>query len=258
MIFSPHRYRQQNHRQSCSCSLFLLDNILTKSALTTPRVLTTPCSTGSQPPQKLSSPRHPESSSQLIYKEGKRGSESMLEVFLRPRNKDTPQPFFCCETKKKRSEADLDRFTTTRQFALTEIETNRGSSKGLEKFLNPFRGCDPASSDTENTQPASERYIKSRATIAICGTSSSRVMASEKYATQGTERFVQGDYAGAVYLLTRAIDTNSGSSDKVLACRALSYCYTGSLDLALSDILRAIAVSPRNAQLHADRLVPVL
>eukprot|EP01022_Parablepharisma_sp_SALTPOND_P004882 TRINITY_DN121195_c0_g1_i1.p3 TRINITY_DN121195_c0_g1~~TRINITY_DN121195_c0_g1_i1.p3 ORF type:complete len:358 (+),score=22.62 TRINITY_DN121195_c0_g1_i1:625-1698(+) len=264
MIFSPYRYHQtnQSHRSTCSCSLFLLDNILTKSSLVTPRMFASSCEgsrqlqIGKKPnnepcynsdnsrKQKETNPKfNPPCIPYVKYNEN-------LQEKLDSEFKLDPCP------KKRNLSPFLKKMQKDKKPALIEIEQNCDTvSKGLERFLNPLRKSDVCKDkfrkdeNLASTQPVSRKDL-------VCDTGSplpSRKSSGlDKYTIQGYERFEQHDYKNAIYYLTRAIDTGYISS-RTLGYRGMSYFYSGNHQLAFNDILKAIELCPKDPSLYLHK-----
>lgn len=236
MIFSPRRPPQHaNHRQSCS--LFLLDNILTKSSPSSkaPRLMSDVCSHPSSQGQSKK-PNCPYTPVSPNFNSAALSSKATNEE---TKEAEETNPFNPNAMKNKRNNSDLERFMS-RQFsgsgADAELDPESSNKpKGLEKFLNPLRSSAPSRKLAGPVQPQSGGVVSPKG----------------KYAAKGIDKFREGDYSGAVFLLTRAVDTEC--TVQALEWRGLSYCQLGNEDMALKDILKAITLAPKNPQLYVTK-----
>ena len=275
MIFAPYSYRQasQTHRNSCSCSLLLLDNILTKSA--TPRAFASYCSgvfkqqlvekkisseLGTLGNTKIESERVDDSENAAKFSPIIRRRDCDLNIQEKPRD----EIINTCSSKRSLSPFLKRSSTKKPKPVLTEIETNCGNyNKGLERFLNPAKKNVEVSDTANNSKkiiteslsiikPVTTKDLSIETSTCSPLASQKNGTINEKYSAQGYQTFDQKDYKNAVYFLTRAIDTGNASA-KTLDCRGMSYFHLGNYQPALDDVSKAIELSPNDVSLYCHK-----
>jgi len=296
MIFSPHKFIQENktHRATYSCSLFLLDNILTKSALTTPRMLNSSCTGFGQVNIVRQFDTKNQSLPQAICIESSKIKSIDATSDIENSAKFSPGiPYVaqCNEKLQIDSEFKLDPCPRVKRSlspfikksikkepyitnnALSEIETNTkiNSNKGLDRFLNPVKKNEEMHNNNKPNKIRNVQILKSsdnalekiNTPISYKGSiqsskqniqdnsknESSKKDTNSKYYMQGMQKYEEGDYKNAIYLLTRAIDTGCQNS-KIFYCRSMSYLNIEDYKNAMTDILKSIEISPKDPSLY--------